>query len=82
MAKSYNHGTMERHHSWINQEETDSSMLPFTRKKGYINRCIREMTMEPRALAPVAEITIIMIVLVMLTTRSTMPVGQGGKTTI
>ncbi len=55
-------------------------MPPFARKEVYANRCIREMTMEPRALAPAAQI-IIMIILVVPTTmqiRSTMPVGWVG----
>ncbi len=50
-------------------------MLSFVRKKEYANRYIREMTMKPRALAPTAQITIIMIILVVPTTWSTMLVG-------
>ncbi len=59
-------------------------MPPFTKKKLYANRCIREMTIEPQALAPVAQI-IIMIILVVSTImqiQSTMSVGQVGQTTM
>ncbi len=59
-------------------------MPPFARKKVYANRCIREITMESRMLAPVAQITI-MIILVVPTTmqiRSTIPVGWVGQTTM
>ncbi len=59
-------------------------MPPFAKKKVYANKCIREMTMESRALAPAAQITI-MIILVVPTTmqiRSTMPVGRVGQTTM
>ncbi len=59
-------------------------MPPFAKKKIYANRCIREMTIEPRAMAPATQITI-MIILVMPTTmqiQSTMPMGRVGQTTM
>ncbi len=42
-------------------------MPPFTRKKLYTNRCIREMTMEPRVLVLVAKIIIMLILMVSTT---------------
>lgn len=52
-------------------------LVYYTRKKVYTNRYIREMTIESRTLAPVAQIIIIMIISVVSTTMqilSIMPV--------
>ncbi len=57
-------------------------MPVFARKKVYTNRYIREMTIEQRALASVAQITIIMIKLVVPIIWSTMPVGWMGQITM
>ncbi len=51
-------------------------MPPFIRKKVYANKCIREMTIESQALAPAAQITIIIIILLVPTTRRMIPVGR------
>lgn len=58
-------------------------MLSLVKKKVYGNRYIREMTIEPRALAPAAQIIIIIILVVPTTAQiqSLMPVLQVGPTT-
>ncbi len=52
-------------------------MLLLTKRKVYANKYIREMTIEPRALVPTVQITIIMIIPVVPITiqiQSIMPV--------
>ncbi len=60
-------------------------MPSFVNKKVYANRYIKEMTIEPQALAAAAQIIIIMIILMVSTTmqiQSTMPMGRVGQTTM